>query len=215
MKQINLDNVFFHGIDRWKYGMSRENELAQLNLILSSGALLSRNEQMKLYGEAFESKLEKYKNYTNYNGLDFVSICKKYSSNNRFSEAYKLFVEHSISIIISPEVLSLQTNISHSRLEDGEIQIKDRIPKKYFIGIAIDKYTLEDLIEYLISKQLTQDEILQELENEDRNNLVNEIRNLLKNNGYNLPIYQLSSGNPILTLEEVLEKYNINQSQKI
>ena len=208
MRKLDLHSVLFHGFAHFLTDKRFELSLKRLDQILKSGAILSRNEQKKVLPtlgftpEAYCKIL--------WNGEDYISICKKSDEDNpeyNTNSFFEFIGEYGIGLILDKKLLN-ELEIRLSNCDDGEIQVKDKIDSKYFLGVLVGYMSDEFFIRYLekwppISKEDITDHFIQ----------INKIRRVLQQNGYgNLPIYSSIDGciitNP-KTIITTLQQRNI------
>ena len=203
---INFNEALFHGIDKVKHP-NDANKLEILEDILKTGAILSRDQQKWSLGEDITSKrIKKYKHCTNWNGDQYVSVCKKRSSKafNKNSDSYERFVNDSIGIILSRKVLRLEQPILGC-LQDGEYQIVNKIPKDFFLGISVNCSNLENYIDFMEKIGYSPKQIYLEIAKEYQNSKLRHIENILKKYNYNLPIFT-TSGEQLKPGEKLLKE---------
>ena len=138
-EKIDFEKVLFHGLTHYEVGNIKiKIGLQRLINIIRAGGILSRKQVYNTFGEKHYEKWQKEFCRVNWNGADCVSVCKKSSKlSKKYSEAFRLFVRNSISLILDEKLLQdLELKVD-GQLEDGEFQIKNQIDLKYVIGVAV------------------------------------------------------------------------------
>ena len=218
-QNLDFNTVYFHSLGAFMADNRISDSLLKLESILKNGAILSRQEQINLNNNnpALSKYIQRYLDPLwayNWNGLNHISICQKTSLNNpeNESDAYKEYVNGNagIGIILSPTVLTLADK-DRPKLMDGEIQIKDKIPLDYMIGIFCGGKSTKEIqyekniaIELGYTKQQFQ-EFLPHILTPNQVEVCTSINNLLDKFGYNVPIYSTRDGYEI----------NINSIQEL
>jgi len=230
MSNINMKEYLFHAIKPYDLNSNDKikDETKILINIITSGAIFSRRNLKKILPQDEWNKLCKG-HRMNWNKLDWVSIASKKESTIDFIDNYTVdfamagmhaFHEHIVkypSIILNPTLLHDLTIADcwneEISCQNGEIQVKDKIPYDYFVGIALpDIYNSSEIIEksnsgyyntYLYQK-------LKELDIDDfLNTYYKEVipfEKALKSINSTLPIYHTETGKPILSCNQELEK---------
>lgn len=206
MKKIDLDNVLYHGLLHYLSRHPRvDKSITKLNSILKCGAILSRTQQ-SLILPTLDLPENKYSKVV-WNGLDYISICKKQGYRPEYpSEAFSQFVESGISIVLDKSVLD-KGYIMPDQKQEGEYQIKDQIEADYFIGITInflsDKQQAEHTKRFFIERGLSLNECSEVLNR--RYGDIQKVRECLDNNGFDyLQIYSINDGNIITNPQNVI-----------
>lgn len=230
MTSMNINAYLFHAMKPYKFNHKEkvQDEIKILTNIISTGAILSRRHLKTILSEEEWNKLcEGHK--TNWNKLDWVSIAPSNHPTIKFPDdgmvcfdmsGMPAFSEHIVkypSIILDPVLLN---DLRIANLYDdeyfgcqtGEIQVKDKIPSDYFVGIALpDVYDSSELIknntsewnQYLYQK-------LKELEIEEFMNRYYQTAILfekaLENIHCKLPVFHIESGNPVLPYHQEFKK---------
>lgn len=234
MDKIDFDNVLFHGVSYFLNGTNIFNvSMERLELILKSNALLSRNKQkeqlpsLNLAPAHFDLKT--------FDNEDWVSVCQKKSfyNENSTSTSYEEFIDYSYGLVLNKKLLDdlehreRYTSKGHRfHCDDGEYQIKDQIPSKYFLGffadlpsdivmleglknsklpdLAYHASKTENIFKVIMDHGFPSKEVMQATYSG-----AEVIRNILNETGYNnLPIFSIHDGNPITSAENVIDHYN-------
>lgn len=231
MANINMKEYLFHAIKPYELNSNDKikDEIKNLINIITSGAIFSRRNLKKILSEDEWNKLCKG-HRMNWNKLDWVSIASKKDSTINFIDNYTVdfamagmhaFHEHIVkypSIILNPMLLQDLTIADcwdeEISCQNGEIQVKDKIPCDYFVGIALPNvYDSSEIIdkstsEYSMYKYLYQK--LKELNIEDFLNIYYEdailFEKALKDINSTLPVYHIETGKAILPCNQELEK---------
>lgn len=221
MKDLDFNSVLFHGIGRFKYKLDPEAELKVLEDILKSGAILSREEQIREFGEEYvEARVSGFDGFSNWNGGTYVSICQKKPTAPELKTKYqvaakttdesisfKKFVKYGIGIIISPMVFSLYRP-HNNFLQDGEYQIKNKIPKKFFMGITVNAPVIENYVNFFKSINCPSDVLYAKTKAIYEESIIKQIEDLLEKYNYNLPIYTMQ-GKPHRPSKEILNELRL------
>lgn len=221
MEQINLNEVLFHGVTHYMTEHRQDKAMQRLNSILKCRAILSRNLQEKTL-HTLNLPQNKFKKVM-WNGMDYISVCEKEGPLAKIgcvtdeSEAFSDFVKNGTSIILSRSILTdLQTRNGH--LQEGEFQIKDQIPAKYFLGIAIYNISDEQLIEWtsdylqrgLVDKTTCREFLVK------RYLHLEPLKQCLKSNGFeHLQLYSINDGKIITNAENVYGKIFKNNEKTL
>lgn len=208
MEKIDLHNSLFHGLAHFLADKRFDLSLKRLDQILKCGAILSRNEQKKILptlGFSFEDYCKIL-----WNGEDYISICKKSNGNNKEdnTEAFFEFLEGGIGLILDKKLLKeLETKSSHC--QDGEIQVKNKIDSKYFLGVLVRDMSDDFFIHYLEDwPPILEEDITEHFIQ------INKIRKVLQQNGYdNLPIYSSIDGCIITNAKTIMSKLQQRNNQ--
>lgn len=202
MNKIDIFDVCFHGLRPPcdEKGFQIENELKILESILQQGAILSRAKQ-KEYG--VKSILN---DNVNRNGLNNISICEFIGDECRMSDTFLNWIRSHIAIILPREMDDCIFDYNTERL-DGELQVKDKIPAKYFMGILIPSSDSFKAIFREMSWFCDNEKDLYKRINEYLEPKVKPIQKILKDNGYDLKLYD-QSGEEILTADEYIKLFN-------
>lgn len=201
-KRLDINSVYFHGLESWGFQDRLENSLKRLEAILKSKAILCRQKQLELFGESKEqaSMFERYETQKyNLNGMTHVSICQSgHFDDPRFaSAAFNEYIRGNfgIGIILSKDVESL---IDGSRTEvmDGEFQVKGEIPLDYMVGIYCGCKSTNEILEDIESAnnyEMSREEfekILPLIFTPFHEQILQALQILLKKYGHNkVPIY--------------------------
>lgn len=211
MEKIDLHSVLFHGLAHFLEDKRFDLSLKRLEQILKSGAILSRNEQKKIL-PTLGFTPEDYCKIL-WNGEDYISICRKSNDDNpeyNTKSFFQFIGEYGIGLILDKRLLN-ELKIRLSNCDDGEIQVKDKIDSKYFLGVLVGAMSDEFFIRYLeewppISKEDITEHFIQ----------INKVRKVLQQNGFGyLPIYSSFDGSIITNPKKImttLQQRN-NQSQ--
>lgn len=207
-EKIDLDKVLFHGLTYYEVGNIKiKVGLQRLINIIRAGGILSRRQVYITFGEKHYNKWQKEFCRVNWNGLDNVSVCKKSSKlSKKYSEAFKLFVRNSISLILDSSLLE-DLNINKSlNLEDGEFQVKNKIDFKYVIGIAVPVLNPTEVALHKKNVRNCTREQTEEWIKGYYDYCINDIFKILKHYNIELPIYSIDDGNIIKPLNDVLDE---------
>jgi len=221
MKKLDINSVYFHGLESWGFQDRLENSLKRLEAILKSKAILCRQKQLELFGESKEhaSMFERYETQKyNLNGMTHVSICQsEHFDDPRFaSAAFNEYIRGNvgIGIILSKDVESL---IDRNRTEfmDGEFQVEGAIPLEYMIGIFCGcKSTAEISEDFESAKKLGMSyeefkKILPHILTPFHEEILQKLNAIMKRYNCNVPIYSTRDWNQIeirKTPEEYFEQ---------
>ena len=137
---VDLNSVFFHGLEPLQARNRVKNALEKLECIFQSGAILSRNGQLSFFDMQTHEFMKNYnKADVNWNGTDYISICKKrsglYCDANSLAFNNYITGNNAIGIALSNSVLNLADS-NRYLLMDGELQVKDSIPLEYMVAIV-------------------------------------------------------------------------------
>ncbi|MCL2570136.1 MAG: hypothetical protein FWE16_02930 [Firmicutes bacterium] len=173
---FNID--WFHGLgnhDRYPHLIDRT--FLRLESILKSGAILSRKKQVESYGQAFNSfafpEYQGKEETTNWNGDDFVSVCKKVEGSHYSGNGFDWFIKNNISIILNEDVINSLIVAENGKLMGGEAQIANSIPKEFFRGVGLDGFIF------------------------GREEFAERVATVMKKIGEGLPIYSVETGHQI------------------
>lgn len=198
---INLNDYYFHFTSGSTCDKNQVDvSLKHLASILKSGYILSRNKQIEQFGHFNEG----FKN-VNWNGFDYVSICQIQNNLNdeyvdEDEEAFQTFNNtHSICLILNKELLYEALKRRFYWHMQGELQIKDKIPSKFFEGIGIK------LDDYFIPCAKKDKNLLKKLLENDKK-IITSIKQILDENNVNLPIISLNNGEEAI---EYLDKVKV------
>lgn len=237
MKEINFDDVLFHGLTNFFVGTERfEKSLQRLDLILKTNAILSREQQDKILPQqgltapSYENKL--------FNNYEYVSVCQKNSNHieeKKESMSYNAFVDYATGILLDRKLLE-ELDFRKScpskgyHMDDGEFQVKGCIPSQYFIGLftsmASDEAMLQGLkdsnypiMAYNDTNHLgeiflsSQEYGLYSKETFDHfYSGTEKIREIMNEHGYDLPIYSSIDGKLITNADNVYNQFIESQS---
>jgi len=206
MNKINLDKVLFHGVthrDDDELVSRNDLSLKRLDSIFKCGAILSRKEQRKVI-----ALLETEYQFPLKNGEDYVCICTRKGKNKliKCSDAFYQFIESGISLILDKKLLE-DLEIREESFQDGEIQVKNKIPLKYLVGVAVNCSSDDSWVKHglKVSKRADKQYIEQDLKYS--RSIVEQVRIVLdKNNLQNINIYSLDDGKIITSMENVLSR---------
>lgn len=207
-KQIDLNKVLFHGLGHNELENRAEDSIRRLENILKTKAILSRNKQKEILTK-HNIDLPLY-SLPKKNGDDYICVCKRKSDKkkSKISDAFYQFVEDGISLIINPIILK-KLEVRKECFQDGEFQIKDEISIDYVIGIALKLHSSADYIKSE-RKRLKKGKDLKDtkIELDYLYKNYKEVKNLLSNYNFDLPIYSIKDGKIILNIDEILEELN-------
>lgn len=207
-EQIDLDKVLFHGLGHNELEDRAEDSLRRLENILKIKAILSRNKQKEIL-PVYNIDVPLYY-LPLQNGYDNICVCKRKSDikKRKTSDAYNQFVDGGISLIIDAKILK-ELNIRDESFQDGEFQVKDKIPINYIIGIAINLSSSYERIKFekkMLKKGKDLKDTITQLDYIYKN--YKEIQKILSRHNINLPIYSIEDGKIILSIDEILEQLN-------
>lgn len=212
MDKINLDKVLFHGLAHRDDSIEdpKYDALKHLDSVLKTKSILSRKKQKEIL------ELSKYAyQFLLKNGNDYVCVCKRKGKNKliKCSEAFYEFVESGISLILDTKLLE-ELEVREQSFQDGEIQIRDEIPLKYLVGIAINCSSDESCIKFYkksIKKGLDRKYIEEDLKH--THSILEEVQQTLKRNKCeNIKIYSILDGKIITNIDNILnELYKDNE----
>lgn len=220
MKNLNIDAVFYHGIDRRKFNNDIDAQLKVFEDILKAEAIMCRQSQIKNLGQNIvDERLGHLQGFSNWNGSTYVSICQRRppvnkqqfeveSKNPDYSVAYLKFVKGNISFVISPMVIAFQGKTHSNFLQDGEFQVYDKIPKRFFQGICVDLDNLENFVSFFKAVGYPDDYIYKTTLEAYKTSLLKKIEDLLEKYDYDLPIYS-TDGIPYKPGKQLLQELKI------
>ncbi len=209
--KINFFEVYFHGLRPPcdERGFQIGNELKILESILQQGAILSRAKQKERGIKSI------FNDNVNRNGLNNISICKFIGDECRMSDAFLNWVRNHIAIILPREMDDCEFDCNTECLGlDGEVYVKDEIPVKHFLGILISKGN-DSFKNFFreISRLCTNEKDLYRRINKYLTSTIKPIQKIIKENGYNLKLFD-HSGEEILSAEEYVSLFTIKQNNK-
>lgn len=76
-------------------------------------------------------------NNFNFNGSDYISVCKKKGRYIKTSTAYDFYVKTGINFILSEKIKEDLEFKECPRAIEGEEQVKDKIPISYICGLSL------------------------------------------------------------------------------
>jgi len=150
---IDFDKVLYHGLCNHDSADDWYRAIVRLDKALEAGGILSRRKQIEKFGMSFDkrsfiaiegkSSIEAEK--ANWNGDDRISICKKVDDDEyRWGgNPYKMYIKRDyLSLILDAKVLKelpveREYSGKYCGCQYGEYQIKDIVPRKYFIGVGV------------------------------------------------------------------------------
>lgn len=233
MKKLNMDDYLFHGIKpyKWKHFEEREQEEAEiLRQILNDGFIGSRKYLREILSKEDYESLRKFKR-TNWNGIDYVSITPYLSKilkdyywldSTDDEIAYNDYIRKYPSIILDSKLLTeLSRNLHCYNTQPGEIQIKDKIPVDYFVGIMIPYIDLNSRFDRILTSSYhssdcglpswydTAKQDLLELTTEKFVNKYYQVvilfERVLQETNFHLNLYHTETGRPILSSSEEMK----------
>ena len=217
-RRLDLNSVLFHGLEPVEAEQRTEKSLVKLESILQTGAILSRSGQLSQLDLNTHEFMKKYFNNKfdpNWNGRDYISLCKKRSETmvNFDSNSFRTYVSGNdgISIALSRNVWDL-IDLNRFMLLDGEFQVKDSIPlDEYMVGIVCGGKSFKELNDYIQAREngdLTVEKFNEHFSQElveKQDQLTGSVRNLLCKYGYdNVPIISSRDGFEIGDVDDVL-----------
>lgn len=207
--KLDLTKFLFHGLYYEELNPSNLNiYLQKLVDIIRAGGILSRQKVKELYGEDYFEILGNNLIDLNWNGEEFVSICKFLTDDKDatyHSEAYRLFCSKGITLIIDKSILNSSEIDNFGRFEDGEIRIKDKIDLSYMKGILINTMNPSTIIKHYIKRGISSEEIKNSMEclyNEG----INQVFEILNQYKINLPLYSSVNARIIKPFKVILEE---------
>ena len=219
-RMVDLNSVFFHGLEP-KYVIKREKKaLEKLECIFQCGAILSRSGQLSQLDLNTHEFMKKYFNNKfdpNWNGRDYISLCKKRSETmvNFDSNSFRTYVSGNdgISIALSRNIWDL-IDLNRFMLLDGEFQVKDSIPlDDYMVGIVCGGKSFKELSDEVERGKkicLSQQEIKDYLQfnlDEKQDEIVDSVGNLLCKYGYDdIPIISSRDGFEVVRFQDAIEE---------
>ena len=216
MEKLDLHNVLFHGLAHFLTYQRFDLSLKRLDQVLKSGAILSRNGQKEIL-PTLGFQFEKY-GKSLWNGEDYISVCTKSNEDNKHynynTEAFFEFVDGGIGFILDKKLLE-ELEIRLYNCQDGEIQVKDRIDSKYFLGVFVRDMSDEFFLRYLDNWPNWDNEDIT-----DHFIQINKVRRILQRNGYeDLPIYSSIDGciitNPKTIMTKIQQRNNQSQAEEL
>jgi len=245
MESLNLDQYLFHGIESYKSSffyngryVKEEEEARILKQILNTGFLASRKLLKDILSEE-EYKLLVMLSDMNWNGEKYVSIvptsypqiggidsalddsiCQLEDSRRK---TYNYYVTEHASLVLDAKLLrELPVNHNPGPKMAGEIQIEEKIPSDYFIGVTLPELTRTDaFLNYLMTGdesieigyqswyENAQVDILRLTEEEFVQKYYKKVilfEEVLKEANSNLKLYHTETGKPIMTSTERMEQ---------
>ncbi len=169
MERINLNQHLFHGLVPWKSYFYHEKYIDSaevLQKILNTG-LIASNKILKDILSDEEYTLLNMKRVMTWNKDDYVSIVPTihpeiegihsaledftYLQEDSKGLAYNFYVKGYPSIVLDSKLLKeLEVNEDQGPCMIDEIQIKDRIPSNYFVGVTLpDVPDFDSFFEYM------------------------------------------------------------------
>ena len=151
MTKLNLERCLFHGLRAYGYrytSLAKKKEAEKLKKITATGCIASRKNLKRILSSDEYNTICDVN--TNWNEDDYVSITPFHTKQKNFpahrngecvstwDNSYNIYVAHHPAIILNStllENLSIRSNPNDNML--GEIQVKDKIPAEYFIGISL------------------------------------------------------------------------------
>ena len=206
MDKIDLYNAYFHGIRPPcdEKGFTKNNELMILESILKHGAIYSRRQMEEL---GIKTKMN---NNLNRNGADNVSICERNGFEYAISDAYLNWVQNQITIILANDMPECEfVDERNLNALDGEHQVKNKVPSKYFIGVGIPcgTSTYNQIAKEISWLSDSREEFIKRMEEYFETYGIEEVRRLIIKYGYDLKLYDLSHGEEILSAKEYAEEW--------
>lgn len=206
-EKIDFDSVLFHGLTQYE-GVERPKlSLQRLVNIIRANGILSRKKVKETYGMNNYKKWEKEYCRLNWNGEDYISVCRKDGKSKVCnSVAYRIFVENGVALILDNTILNkLEVNMT-GQLEDGEIQVKDKIDLKYVLGITVPVLNPKNVA---IHKKEVRHYTREETEEWCKSyyeGVIEQIYKILDHYNLDIPIYSINNGKIIKPLQEVLDE---------
>lgn len=232
MEKLNMDDYLFHGISAYYqegYSSNIEEESEILNSILKTKYIASRQYLEDILDDNKREKLELIRTVEYYvkensvsiyftrhtNVSDYASFyTSSYWDNNLYFAYYSY--KNKPSIILNANLLEKNSRIYSKWIMSGEIQIKDKIPLQYFVGIALPNIKLN----YFLNRTKNSFDIPTEFESQMKLDFMNlpveefvdtyyqEVilfERVLQETGIRLPLYHTETGERILSSSEEIE----------
>lgn len=207
MEKLDPTNVLYHGLAHFLTFKRFDEAYKRLQMVLKSGAILSRNKQREVL-PSLGLKPNDY-NKVLWNGEDYISICMKHTDGNTsdLTEAYFEFIDGGLSFVLDSSILE-ELDVKLTNCQDGEIQVKDAIPAKYFLGVTMREPSDEMRLKFYRDwrtkdKEEIEEDFLQ----------VNNVRGLLNRCGYShLPIYSDYDLGIITDAKSIIQKLKSEQT---
>lgn len=132
MEKIDFDKVYYHNIESMraiKFRLIDKKAEEKLKSILETGYIYSRR-------NLWERNIKVEWNNFNFNGSDYISVCKKKGRYIKTSTAYDFYVKTGINLILSEKIKEDLEFKEYPRAIEGEEQVKDKIPISYICGLS-------------------------------------------------------------------------------
>ena len=208
-EKLVLKDYLFHGLS---YEVLDEStikiSLHKLVNIIRAGGILSRQKIKECYGDKYFDKLSKNLLELNWNGEDYISICKFLTDDKDatyVSEAYRLFCRDGITLIIDKSILNSAEIDKYGNFQDGEIRVKDKIDLTYVKGILIHILSPSTIIKHQKNKNVPPQEIQKHIE-EVYNSGLNQVFQILSHYNLNLPLYSSHNARLIKPYQQTLNE---------
>lgn len=231
-----MDEYLFYGIkahqEMYLERRKPKEEAYILKKILETGFIASRKYLKEILSKNEYEFMEQFC-VMNWNDMDNVSITSSLKSNiiygrsllgiysdieeNSTTFSYNHYIRKFPSIILNPLLLTeLSMRPEPYRKHIGEVQIVDKIPMEYFVGIALPNINLNSFL----SRVIDSFDILNVFENEIKLDFIDIseeefvqkyyqdviiFENVLHEMGFNLKLYHTESGEEILSSNDEIE----------
>lgn len=235
VKKLNMDDYLFHGISAYFYdGYSSkiEEESEIFRTILNTKFIGSRKYLEKILENDKRERLELVRSVRYYVKENSVSIYfTRYSNIKDFSSYYSgsywdnnpFFAYYAYknkpSIILNAKLLENLPCIYSKWGMPGEIQIQDKIPIDYFVGIALSNINLNSSIDRAIESTDTTTkntswylDLMHLSEEEFVNKYYQDVilfERVLKETGYSLKLYHTETGEEIMSQNDEIEHIKV------
>lgn len=198
MAILNIKNAYFHNPEGFEISEDDNIFLNNLESILKCGYIYSRALQKEMLG------LPTPETYTNYNGRNYISLCKYNEEDfGNPEDAFTFFCRFGKCIIIRPNLgrfCNERTEGTYKRMLN-EFQFRDKISIQYFLAIGFIFNDYKNFIEREILLGESNENIIRYLQTLLRT--IEATRDLLKQYRLNIPIINIPNGEPIPTMEEI------------
>ncbi len=234
MEKLKMDDYLFHSIrahqEMYMEKRKPKEEAYLLKKTLEAGFIASRKYLREILTKNEYEFIERFTSM-NWNGMNNVSIAYNHKSTlygGSLSEvhsdvedspafAYNHYVKKFPSIILNSILLQeLSMRPEPYKKHIGEIQIEDKIPMKYFVGIALPNIKLN----FFLNRVINCFDVLTDFENKMKldfmctsveefiKNYYQEVilfEGVLQETGSNLKLYHTETGEEILSSSNEIE----------
>lgn len=233
--KIDLDKYLYYGVkvhqEMYYEDRKPQEEAYRVKKILETGFIASRKYLKEILTR---SEYDIMKNFScaNWNGINNVSITATPKSKLIYDErdsgfmendnalAYNHYIKKFPSIVLNPLLLKeLHIRPEPYNKHIGEIQIEDKIPSTYFVGIMIPNILSESFLEEIIitsdhldgALKMVKNDLLELTEEEFVYKYYKDailFENVLKETNSTLPLYHTETGLSILQSNDMLDVVN-------